>query len=101
MHSAMEEIRRLTTEGAAEGVAWVEIRSLIDQRRILVESEERRQVTSGRAVPVDQVLNLVALISRIVTDEVSDLDARHRIAERIRDLVGARRGLAGVLDEDG
>jgi hypothetical protein len=91
MHAAMDAIQRLISEGAAEGSDWSEIRSLIDQRRTLVESEERRMVTSGKAVPADQVMNIIATIRSIILDEVTDPAQRRRISERITSLAGTRK----------
>lgn len=83
MHAALAEVRRLATEGAGEAAAWREIADLINRRRVLVESEERRALAMGRAIPADIVLNMLASISSLVVTEVPDPAARRRIHERI------------------
>lgn len=83
MHEALERVRALASAGAAESEAWDKVMDLINKRRILVESEERRAQVNGKSVPADQVMNLFASLSRIVLDEVKDPAARRRVNERI------------------
>lgn len=99
MHEAMLRIQATIERGAGESVAWAEIVQLIDRRRVLVESEERRAVASGRAIPADQVYGMIRRITNIIADEVTDPQVRNRVAERIAGVVNTRRkGLPTTAD---
>lgn len=91
MHEALERIRVLSSEGASESEAWDKVMDLINKRRILVESEERRAVANGKSIPSDQVQNLFAAITNIVMDEIKDKGARRRVNERILALAHGHR----------
>lgn len=91
MHDAMTRVQSIVDQGAGEGLAWKEVAELIDRRRVLVESEERRAVAAGKAVPTEVVMGLVAGMSRIMLDEVTDPRARGRITERIASLVHGKK----------
>lgn len=91
MSQAMSAIDHLVSEGLGETAAWSQILEVIDRRRVLVESEEKRAITSGRAIPVDQVINMLASFTRAVLDDVPEPDRRRRIADRIRAIMHGRR----------
>lgn len=90
-HGALQRLEEILTNGVGETKAWEEVRSIIDQRARLVEFEERRAVANGKAIPVDQVMNMIAAFQALVRDEVTDPSARRRISERLFSLVRTKR----------
>lgn len=83
MHRAFTAIQDLSEKGVGRSAAWAELRGLIDQRKNLVESEERRALASGKAIPAERVRAVIAALSQMILDEVPDPKARRRLAERV------------------
>jgi hypothetical protein len=91
MHLAMGHMQELIEKGSGETAAWTEIGDLIKTKQKIVDSEEKRQVSQGKAIPADQVMNMISVLGRIMMDEVADPAARRKVAERVVQMVGARR----------
>lgn len=98
MHKAFSSIQDLSEQGVGRAAAWAEVRQLIDQRKNLVESEERRALASGKAIPAEKVRAVLASLSQMILDEVPDAKARRRLAERMIAMVqGNQLGGAKAL----
>lgn len=69
---ALTLLLRLIEEGAADYAAWDDVRSLLDQRRRLVESERKRLVDMQQTLTVEKAMLLVGAIAGIIRSHVSD-----------------------------
>lgn len=91
MFQAMQKIQDTIASGAGDAATWGEMMTLIDRRRMLVESVERRAISTGRAIPAEAVLNMFASFARTVVDEITDPTQRRRIAVRIKEIMIGHR----------
>lgn len=96
--AAEAELGDVLEQGLADVAAWSEIGSLIEQRRRCAETESKRLALREQFVTAKEALVLMAAIIRLVTDNVSDLDARRRISAGLIQLAGPadRRGSAAL-----
>jgi hypothetical protein len=69
---AVDEIERLIRGGGRDYAAWAEARSLIDQRRRLVESERRRLVEARQMISVEQAMLFVTALAEAARRHVTD-----------------------------
>lgn len=69
---ALTEIGSLITRGHLDYAAWSDVRTLIEQRRKLVESERKRLAEMQQLITSEQAMLLVARLYDSVTRHVSD-----------------------------
>ncbi len=69
---------------------WNEIVLLIDQRRKLIESEQKRQVSLGQMITADRALLLVSALIGVIKDHVTDRSTLHNISSDIGKLINQR-----------
>lgn len=69
---AAANLDRLIGEGLTDHETWNEIRSLIDQRRRLVESEQKRLIAGQQMITSEQAMTLVAALVSTVKRHVTD-----------------------------
>lgn len=84
---AFGKIRWLINEGYQEWQSWMEIRHILQERKQLVEREEKRLVAMQQMITAERAMLLVAAIEDIVIKHVEDSDARNRIATAIEQLI--------------
>lgn len=72
---ALSEVDALIGRGAADYAAWREVMALIEQRRKLVESEQKRMVAMQQMITAEQAMTLIATIAESVRKNVRDRDA--------------------------
>jgi hypothetical protein len=77
---AYDDVGRLVTKGVGDTAAWREIGELIDQRRKLVETEQRRLALAHEMLSRDQAMALVGQVVDIFRRYVSDRDVLNAIA---------------------
>ena len=80
----------LITEGIAEEAAWQDIRSCLEQRRRLVESERKRLVEMQQLVSADQAMLMVRSLVASVREHVHDPAILRRITDDLSRLAVAR-----------
>ena len=80
MEAALAEAKRLITQGASDWAAWQEVGSLIEQRRKLVESEQRRLTLTHEMLSRDQAMALVGQVVDILQRHVTDRDILNAVA---------------------
>jgi hypothetical protein len=80
MHAALAEVQRLITGGTADYAAWHEVGALIEQRRKLVESEQRRLTLSAEVLSREQALALMGQVVDILRRHVPDRQVLQAIA---------------------
>ena len=95
---------QIVLEGAgADVAAWREVLGLVNQRRVLVESERRRLVQMQQMVSVEQAMTLVAALVDTVRRHVSDRQTLAAISEDLAALVAqvpGGDGRAGVVRQE-
>ena len=69
---AAGELERVTGGGMQDHAAWSEVRSLIDQRRRLVESERKRLVEAQQMLSVGEVMLFVTALADAARRHVGD-----------------------------
>jgi Spy/CpxP family protein refolding chaperone len=69
---ALTEIGSLITRGHLDYAAWADVRTLIEQRRKLVESERKRLSEMQQMITSEQAMLLIARLYDSVTQHVSD-----------------------------
>lgn len=72
METHVRELDRLVGEGLTDHDIWHEISDLLDQRRKLVESEQKRLVAMKQLITSEQAMTLIAALAGIVKRHVTD-----------------------------
>jgi hypothetical protein len=98
MTLALANVQRLITQGTADYASWREVGKLIDQRRQLVESEQRRLTLAHEMISRDQAMALLGQIVDIIRRHVPNRDILNAIALDIQ-AVGYR-GNGHAADTD-
>jgi hypothetical protein len=80
MPRALGQVDRLLTQGHADYAAWDEVLALIEQRRKLVESEQKRVTTATEGLTVERAMTMLAQVVGIIERHVSDRGILQRIA---------------------
>ena len=87
---ALESVEQFILEGAKEGETWKELLQLIDQRRRLVLVETARRRADRDAVPIEEVMTLVAGFAALA-QEIPDEQLRSKFSEFLSRSAGERR----------
>ena len=78
--SALRELHKVIREGRKSGEIWHEIAELTDQRRRLVDQEQKRQTQAAQLITVDKVVLLLDIaieaLRGAVSKYVSDQEIR-------------------------
>lgn len=94
LRAGLADLGKLAVDGVADYEVWSEIQSLVEQRRKVVEAEQKRLVTMQQMVTAEQAMSLVAGLLNAVKQHVSDRNTLTAIqAEFIRlvNFDGSRR----------
>lgn len=70
--AALTGMQDTIRKGHADWSAWQDVRSLIDQRRRLVESERKRLVETQQTLTVEKAMLLVGAVAGIIKAHVHD-----------------------------
>lgn len=89
---ALNEIGSLITRGHLDYAAWADVRTLVEQRRKLVESERKRLVDMQQVITSEQAMLLIARLYDSVTQHVSDRTALAAIAADLGGLTAQATG---------
>jgi hypothetical protein len=100
MESALAEAKRLMTQGASDYAAWQEVGSLMDQRRKLVESEQRRLTLAHEVLSRDQAMALMGQLVDILQRHVPDRNILNAIALDIQAMGYRSNGHTAAADPD-
>lgn len=92
MQRALAQVQRLITRGAADYAAWGEIGALIEQRRKLCESEQRRVTMAHEILTVEQAMFLLRQVVATIQRHVTDRQALSAIALELQALGHAGNG---------
>lgn len=96
--STLDQIETIAAVGADEALKRMEILTLKEQRRKLVESEAKRLHQAQQTITAEQALGMLAAVLDIIKTHVSDETERHRIGLALRTFVAgqSRSGADGV-----
>lgn len=87
---AFGNLRWLINEGYAEWQSWMEIRSTLEDRRRLVDSERQRLKDMQVMISTQQAMTLIGAVTASIKRHVKDRDALDGIARDLRALVSDR-----------
>lgn len=96
---AISRIKKLVNAGAADWAAWSDVRTLVQERKGLVESERKRLVEAQRMIAVDQAMAVMGLLIEAVRRHVPDAVALRAITDEWSRLTGVSRPLAADTDD--
>jgi hypothetical protein len=95
VHTAL--LQTVVERAGADAAGWREVFALVNQRRVLVESERRRLVQMRQMVSAEQAMTLAAALVAAVKRHVPDRQTQGAISDDIRALLehlpGAERSL--------
>lgn len=80
---ALTSLKSLIVRGAADEAAWSDVRTCLEQRRRLVESERKRLVEMQQMVGADEAALLVRTLTEAVREHVRDPAALRAIADAL------------------
>ena len=94
------ELMDLVDEGVQEVETWNEVKSTMEQKRRMVETEQKRLAAMNLVLPIEKVMALVGYVAAIVKENVTDIDALAKIASELDRVVSfpvSQRNLANRL----
>ena len=91
LEGAVGTLQRLITQGVADYAAWHEVGELIEQRRRLCESEQKRVTMAHEVLTVEQAMMLVGQVVDVIRTHVPDRQVLSAIALDLQAL-GYRKG---------
>lgn len=80
MEVVLGQVRHLIMRGASDHAAWDEVGNLIDRRRKLVDSEQRRIALASETLSAEQAMILLTVIVGIIQRHVTDREVLRAIA---------------------
>jgi hypothetical protein len=86
--SAMAALDRLIGEGQSDWAAWTDVRSLIQERKVLVESERKYMVEAQYMIAVDEAMATMGLLVAAVKRHVTDQEAIRAVVDEFARLTG-------------
>jgi len=84
---ALHQLGEAIKTGVDENQTWVEIYTLLEQRRRLVESENKRLVQMQQVITTEQAMVLLARIQQAILQHVSDKQTLSALASEFREIV--------------
>lgn len=84
MQRAFAQVQRLITQGAADYAAWQEVGELLEQRRKLCDSENRRLVQAHDMISAEQAMVLLAQVVEAIQRHVTDRTVLSAIAQEFQ-----------------
>ena len=86
MQLALATVQRLISSGADDYAAWQEIGALLEQRRRLCESEQRRLTLAHEVLTAEQATVLLGRVVDVISQHVRDRQALAAIALELQGL---------------
>lgn len=87
LEKALRDMRDVINERVAHYATEAEIRDKIDQRRKLVETEQKISLQGERAISVEQLMLLMGAVLTVINNVVTDAHQRQQIAAGIDHLI--------------
>jgi hypothetical protein len=95
---AYDAVGRLVTRGGEDTAAWREIGKLIDQRRKLVEAEQRRLTLASEMISRDQAMAMLGQVVDILRRRIPDRDILNLIAQDMQAIGHRSNGHSAAVD---
>lgn len=89
----LADLGHLIDRGFADYAVWAEIIPLIEMRRKLAESEQKRLIQLKLVLTYDEAVIYATRLLQAVQKHVPDAEVRNRIVLDIRETIGNYRGL--------
>lgn len=83
LQAALDDIRELIVRGHGDWAAWGDVRSIIEQRRKLSESERKREVEAKQVISSERAMALITAVIDSVERNVTDRKALTRISHDV------------------
>jgi len=87
--AAVTALGQALDAGTRASAAWGELGGLMERKRRLARDEVRRVAASGQAISAERAMVLVSALADAVMRHVTDPEARRRVQDDFRRLVGA------------
>jgi hypothetical protein len=87
MHVSIAKLDRLFDRRLNDHAAWAEITELWEQRRKLVESEQKRLISMRAMITQEQALILMGAVTDIITRNVPDKKALSQIVVELQQIM--------------
>lgn len=87
---ALEWVGACITVGCSDYAAWADVRTLLQERCRLVESERKRLVEMQQVITAEQAMMLLAVVTNTIRKHVLDRKTLAAIGEDLGRLVAAR-----------
>lgn len=81
---ALSDVQALINRGASDWQVWDEVMRLIDARRRLVDSEQKRLIAMQQMITTDRALTYAAALGQAVADVVKDREQLRAINDKFR-----------------
>lgn len=96
-------LSELITRGTNDSMAWVDVLSIVEQRRKLVESEQKRLVAGKMMLQADEALAFVGALTEAIKKHVTDRNTLSAIGNEFARLIGRadRRPVESELNAGG
>lgn len=95
VRSALEALSGAIRAGSRDFELWSGIIGLVDQRRRLVESEQKRRIAMQTSVKIEDIIGIANALTGIIRRNVTDPATLNRISAEFQHLM-----YAGVMDEE-
>lgn len=87
--AALRSIRELIVRGHGDWAAWGEVRSILEQRRKLSESERKREVEAKQVISSERAMALITAVIDSVERNVTDRKVLTRISHDVSAILNA------------
>lgn len=87
---AVAAIERIANSGLAEQAAWREVREIVQEKRLVADSERKRMLDAKQFVTAEQAYALVTRVMHVVTTHVTDRAALAAISDEFAKLAGGK-----------
>jgi hypothetical protein len=85
MEAALADMRQLMSQGASDWAAWrVVVNELIDAKRKLIDTEQKRLALSHESLTADRAMILLGVVVQILQKHITDRQVLGKIAADIQ-----------------
>lgn len=96
LEQALDEMEAITDGRRLHYATEQEIRDKVEQRRKLVETEQKITLQGERAISAEQLMVLMAGVLQVITSVVKDASQRNDIAYQLERLIGSQPSVVTV-----
>lgn len=96
LEQALDEMEAITDGRRLHYATEQEIRDKVEQRRKLVETEQKISLQGERAISVEQLMLLMSSVLQVITSVVKDSGQRNAIAYQLEKLISGKPSVVTV-----